>query len=179
MATSLPEVMISEEDIRRRVEELAKQISSDYADKGEVVLIGVLKGSFIFLADLARAMTIPRTIEFIAVSSYGNTSTSTGAVRLLMDVRGSIEGKHVVIVEDIVDTGHTLHYLMGIMDSHRPATVRTCTLLHKPARAEVDVSIDYLGFTIPDEWVVGYGLDYAEQDRTLPYIGIVQPEKRG
>lgn len=179
MATSTPEVMISEEDIHRRVDELAKQISSDYADKGDVVLIGVLKGSFIFLADLARAMTIPRTIEFIAVSSYGNTSTSTGAVRLLMDVRGSIEGKHVVIVEDIVDTGHTLHYLMGIMDSHRPATVRTCTLLHKPARAEVDVNIDYLGFTIPDEWVVGYGLDYAEQDRTLPYIGIVQPDKRG
>ncbi|MEM7501903.1 MAG: hypoxanthine phosphoribosyltransferase [Pseudomonadota bacterium] len=179
MTTSLPEVMISEEDIARRVDELAEQISSDYADKGEVVLIGVLKGSFIFLADLARRMSIPRTIEFIAVSSYGNTSTSTGAVRLLMDVRGSIEGKHVVIVEDIVDTGHTLHYLMGIMDSHRPATVRTCTLLHKPARAEVDVDIDYLGFTIPDEWVVGYGLDYAEQDRTLPYIGIVQPERRG
>ena len=179
MTTSLPEVMISEEDIARRVDELAEQISADYADKGEVVLIGVLKGSFIFLADLARRMSIPRTIEFIAVSSYGNTSTSTGAVRLLMDVRGSIEGKHVVIVEDIVDTGHTLHYLMGIMDSHRPATVRTCTLLHKPARAEVDVDIDYLGFTIPDEWVVGYGLDYAEQDRTLPYIGIVQPERRG
>ena len=171
--------MISEEDIARRVDELAEQISADYADKGEVVLIGVLKGSFIFLADLARRMSIPRTIEFIAVSSYGNTSTSTGAVRLLMDVRGSIEGKHVVIVEDIVDTGHTLHYLMGIMDSHRPATVRTCTLLHKPARAEVDVDIDYLGFTIPDEWVVGYGLDYAEEDRTLPYIGIVQPERRG
>ena len=179
MTTSLPEVMISEEDIARRVDELAEQISADYADRGEVVLIGVLKGSFIFLADLARRMSIPRTIEFIAVSSYGNTSTSTGAVRLLMDVRGSIEGKHVVIVEDIVDTGHTLHYLMGIMDSHRPATVRTCTLLHKPARAEVDVDIDYLGFTIPDEWVVGYGLDYAEQDRTLPYIGIVQPERRG
>lgn len=178
MTMSLPEVMISEEDIARRVDELAEQISADFADKGEVVLIGVLKGSFIFLADLARRMSIPRTIEFIAVSSYGNTSTSTGAVRLLMDVRGSIEGKHVVIVEDIVDTGHTLHYLMGIMDSHRPATVRTCTLLHKPARAEVDVNIDYLGFTIPDEWVVGYGLDYAEQDRTLPYIGIVQPDRR-
>ena len=170
--------MISEADILSRVDELAAEISNDYADRGEVVLVGVLKGSFIFLADLARRLTIPRTIEFIAVSSYGSASTRTGAVRLLMDVRGSIEGKHVIIVEDIVDTGHTLHYLMGIMDSHRPASVKTCSLLHKPARSEVEVDIDYIGFTIPDEWVVGYGLDYAERDRTLPYIGIVHPDDR-
>lgn len=179
MGTAQPEVMISEEEIARRVGELAAEISADYADKGNIVLIGVLKGSFIFLADLARRLTIPRTIEFIAVSSYGSASTRTGAVRLMMDVRGSIEDRHVIIVEDIVDTGHTLHYLMGIMDSHRPASVSTCSLLHKPARAEVDVPIDYIGFTIPDEWVVGYGLDYAEQDRTLPYIGIVHPDDRG
>ena len=178
MSRDLPEAMITEDEIRRRVDELAAQISSDYADRGGVVLVGVLKGSFIFLADLARRLTIPRTIEFIAVSSYGSASTRTGAVRLLMDVRGSIEDKHVVIVEDIVDTGHTLHYLMGIMDSHRPASVRTCSLLHKPARSEVEVDIDYVGFTIPDEWVVGYGLDYAERDRTLPYIGIVSPDDR-
>ena len=101
-----------------------------------------------------------------------------GAVRLVMDVRGSIGNKHVMIVEDIVDTGHTLHYLMGIMDSHRPASVRTCALLHKPLRSEVDINIDYIGFTIPDEWVVGYGLDFAERDRTLPYIGIVHPDDR-
>ena len=174
-----PEVMISEEKILGRVDELAEQISNDYADKGSIVLVGVLKGSFIFLADLARRLSIPRTIEFIAISSYGSSSVQTGAVRLLMDVRGNIEGKHVLIVEDIVDTGHTLHYLIGMMESHRPATVRSCALLHKPARSEVDVDIDYIGFTIPDEWVVGYGLDFAERDRTLPYIGIVHPDDRG
>ena len=174
----VPEVMISEEEIAQRVSELAAQISDDYCDKGDVVLIGVLKGSFIFLADLSRRLTIPRTIEFIAVSSYGNRSVRSGAVRLLMDVRGPIEGRHVIIVEDIVDTGHTLSYLMGVMESHRPASVRCCSLLHKPVRAEVDVEIDYIGFTIPDEWVVGYGLDYAEHDRTLPYIGIVHPDDR-
>ncbi len=178
MGKKQPEVMISEEKILRRVEELAAQISSEYADRGEIVLVGVLKGSFIFLADLARRLTIPRTIEFIAVSSYPDSSVQTGAVRLVMDVRGSVEDKHVLIVEDIVDTGHTLHYLMGIMESHRPASIRTCALLHKPGRSEVDVEIDYIGFTIPDEWVVGYGLDYAEQDRTLPYIGIVHPDDR-
>ena len=178
MTGNTPEVMISEEAIRRRVDELAGEISEDYRDKGDVVLIGVLKGSFIFLADLSRRLTIPRTIEFIAVSSYGDSSVRSGAVRLLMDVRGPIEGRHVIIVEDIVDSGHTLKYLLGVMASHNPASLRTCTLLHKPVRAEVDVDLDYVGFTIPDEWVVGYGLDYAERDRTLPYIGIVHPDDR-
>ena len=176
--TSLPEVLIAEQDIERRVTELAERISADYGGKGSLVLVGVLKGSFIFLADLSRRLSIPRTIEFIAVSSYQNGSVQSGAVRLVMDVRGNIEGKHVLIVEDIVDTGHTLHYLMGMMKSHRPASVRTCTLLHKAERAEVEVDLDYVGFTIPDEWVVGYGLDYAEQNRTLPYIGIVHPDDR-
>ena len=176
MNNEQPEVLISEADIAGRVDELAAQISSDYADKAPLVLVGVLKGSFIFLADLARRLTIPRTIEFIAVSSYRGGSVQSGAVRLVMDVRGNIEGRHVVIVEDIVDTGHTLHYLIDLLRSHRPASVRTCTLLHKAERAEVDVTLDYVGFSIPDKWVVGYGLDYAEQNRTLPYIGIVQPE---
>ncbi len=171
-----PPVLISEADIRKRVAELAEQVSSDYADKGDVVLIGVLKGSFIFLADLSRKLTIPRTIEFIAVSSYGKTSVSTGAVRLVMDVRGNIENRHVLIVEDIVDTGHTLNYLIGILESHRPASIRTCTLLHKADAAQVEVDIDYVGFDIGDEWVVGYGLDFAERDRTLPYIGTVTPD---
>ena len=175
---SNPPVLISEEKILVRVDELAAQISEDYQDKGDVVLIGVLKGSFIFLSDLSRRMTIPRTIEFIAVSSYGSGSVSSGAVRLVMDVRGNIEGRHVLIVEDIVDTGHTLKYLIGILESHRPASIRTCALLHKPGSAEVDVPIDYVGFGIGDEWVVGYGLDYAEHDRTLPYIGTVTPDDR-
>ena len=167
--------MISEEDIRKRVNELAAQISSDYADKDEIVLVGVLKGAFIFLADLSRRLSIPRYIEFIAVSSYEHGSARSGAVRLVMDVRRSIEGKHVLIVEDIVDTGHTLHYLIDMLKSRNPASVRTCTLLHKEHKTEVDVEIDYLGFSIGDEWVVGYGLDYDEKDRTLPYIGIIEP----
>jgi len=170
-----PEVLISESDIKQRVDELAAQISLDYADKGELVLVGVLKGSFIFLADLSRRLSIPRHIEFIAVSSYEHGSIRSGAVRLVMDVRRSIEGKHVLVVEDIVDTGHTLHYLIDMLKSRGPASVRTCTLLHKEHRTEVDVDIDYLGFSIGDEWVVGYGLDYDEKDRTLPYIGVIQP----
>lgn len=177
MTEQTPKVLISEAEIQRRVQELAVQISADYDDRAPLVLVGVLKGSFIFLADLARRLTIPRTIEFIAVSSYRYGSVQSGAVRLVMDVRGNIEGKHVLIVEDIVDTGHTLHYLIGMLESHRPASVRTCALLHKAERAEVDVAIDYIGFSIPDEWVVGYGLDYAEQNRTLPYIGTIVPDR--
>ena len=174
MSNAHPRVLISESDIERRVTELAAQISSDYADSSELVLIGVLKGAFVFLADLSRKLSVPRTIEFIAVSSYGKGSRS-GAVRLVMDVRGNIEGKDVLVVEDIVDTGNTLNYLIGILESHGPASIRTCTLLHKAERAEVDIEIDYVGFGIGDEWVVGYGLDYAEQNRTLPYIGAVEP----
>ncbi len=173
---SLPVVLISEEEIQTRVGELAAQISSDYADADEIVLVGVLKGAFVFLADLARRLTIPRTIEFIAVSSYDSGSKSSGAVRLVMDVRGNIENRHVLIVEDIVDTGHTIKYLTGMLESHRPASVKTCALVRKAERAEVEVEVDYLGFDIGDEWVVGYGLDYAEQNRTLPYIGVITPD---
>ncbi len=169
-----PRVLIGEDAIRRRVAELAAEISRDYAGVGGLVLVGVLKGAFIFLADLARRLTIPRTIEFMALSSYGLAgSTASGAVRLVMDLRESVEGKHVVIVEDIVDTGRTLHYLVELFKTREPASVRTCALVRKPARREVDVTIDYLGFEIPDVWAVGYGLDYAEQYRTLPYIGTV------
>jgi hypoxanthine phosphoribosyltransferase len=171
-----PKVLISEEEILRRVDELATRISDDYADKGEIVLIGVLKGAFILLADLARRLTIPRSIEFIAVSNYEAGSVPSGAVRLVMDVRGNIEGRHVLIVEDIVDTGQTLDYLMNMLKSRDPASIRTCVLLQKEHSTKVELDIDYLGFTIGDEWVVGYGLDYAEQDRTLPYIGIVKAQ---
>ena len=173
---SLPVVLISEDEIQTRVAELAAEISSDYKDVDDLVMVGVLKGAFIFLADLSRKLTIPRTIEFIAVSSYGKGSKSSGAVRLVMDVRGSIVGKHVLIVEDIVDTGHTLKYLIGMLESHRPASVKTAALVRKAESAEVEVTTDYLGFDIGNEWVVGYGLDYAEQNRTLPYIGIVNPD---
>ena len=173
---SLPVVLISEEEIQTRVADLAAEISADYADADDLVMVGVLKGAFVFLADLSRKLTIPRTIEFIAVSSYESGSKSSGAVRLVMDVRGNIEGKHVLIVEDIVDTGHTLKYLIGMLESHRPASVRTAALVRKAERAEVEVTVDYLGFDIGDEWVVGYGLDYAERHRTLPYIGVVTPD---
>ena len=175
MSSQLPEILISEQEISARVDDIAAQISRDYAGEGEIVLLGVLKGAFIFLADLSRRLSVPRSIEFIAVSNYEHGSTPSGAVRLIMDVRESIEGKHVIIVEDILDTGQTLHYLVEMLKSRNPASLRTCVLLHKADRTEIDVDIDYLGFTIGDEWVVGYGLDFAEHERTLPYIGIIQP----
>jgi hypoxanthine phosphoribosyltransferase len=170
----LPEVLISEAQIAQRVDEIAAQISSDYADKGEIILLGVLKGAFIFLADISRKLTIPRSIEFIAVSNYEHGDIPSGAVRLVMDVRASIQGRHVIIVEDIIDTGQTIHYLIEMLKSRGPASVKTCALLHKEHKTDMD--IDYLGFPIGDEWVVGYGLDFAEHDRTLPYIGVVRPE---
>ncbi len=176
---STPPELISASDIATRVDQLATQIDADDADAGTLVLIGVLKGSFIFLSDLARRLTIPHRIEFIAVSSYGDReSESAEAVRLLMDVRHPIEGAHVMLVEDIVDTGHTLVYLERLLAARSPASLKTCTLLHKPDRTEAHTDIDYLGFTIPDVWVVGYGLDYAERHRTLPYIGELPPEMR-
>jgi len=176
VSRKLPETLFSEAQIAQRVDEIAAQISSDYADKGEIVLLGVLKGAFIFLADISRRLTIPRSIEFIAVSNYEDGSKPSGAVRLVMDVRENIQGRHVIVVEDIVDTGQTIHYLIAMLKSRGPASISTCVLLHKEHKTEIDVEIDYLGFTIGDEWVVGYGLDFAEHDRTLPYIGVVQPD---
>lgn len=155
--------------------ELAGQISHDYAATTELSLVGVLKGAFIFVADLSRRLTIPRTVDFIAVASYGKRGTKSGAVRLVMDLRESIEDKDVLVVEDIVDTGRTLAYLLDLIHTRKPASLRTCALVRKKERAEVDVHIDYLGFDIPDVWAVGYGLDYAEQFRTLPYIGALEP----
>ena len=167
------EILLSEAEIDRRVQELAEQISRDYAGKGELILVGILKGAFIFLADLSRRLTIPRSIEFMAVSSYEDGDESS-AVRLVMDLRKNIEGKHVLIVEDIVDTGRTLHFLRELLSTRKPKSVKTCALTRKPDRAEVDIPIDYLGFEIPDAWVVGYGLDYGEQNRTLPYIAAIK-----
>lgn len=172
-----PKVLISEEAIARRVAELAAQISRDYADAGELVLVGVLKGAFIFLADLARRLTIPRAVEFIALSSYGAGARS-GEVRLVMDLRSTIAGKHVLVVEDIVDTGHTLDYLIRLLGARGPASVQACALVRKPDRLQTTVKLAYLGFDIPDRWVVGYGLDLAERNRTLPYIGWVEGPAR-
>lgn len=172
-----PPVLISEETIRDRVVDLASQISRDYRGQGEVVLVGVLKGAFVLLADLSRRLTIPRRIEFIALSSY-ETGSVSGEVRLEMDLRHRVEGKHVLIVEDIVDSGQTLHYLIELLQARSPASIRTCALVRKLSRAKLEVQVDYLGFDIPDVWVVGYGLDYAEQHRTLPYIGVLEPEEQ-
>jgi hypoxanthine phosphoribosyltransferase len=169
--------LIPVEQIDKRLTDLAAQIDRDYSDVGRLVLIGVLKGSFIFLADLARRLTIPHRVEFIAVSSYGDRESDVAeSVRMLMDVRHPIEGEHVLLIEDIVDTGHTIAYLRRLLGARRPASLKLCTLLHKPDRTEAEVDIDYLGFTIPDVWVVGYGLDFAEQYRTLPYIGEIDPQ---
>jgi hypoxanthine phosphoribosyltransferase len=171
-----PAVLFSAPTIRKRVEELASRISEDYAGADELLLVGVLRGCFIFLADLARLLAIPRRIDFIAVASYGLGAETTGAVRLLMDLRTDIAGKHVLIVEDIVDTGRTLDFLLSTLRPRGPASLKTCSLLRKPARLQKAVEIDYLGFDIPDAWVVGYGLDYADRYRTLPYIGIVEAD---
>jgi len=169
-----PKVLISEEAIAKRVAELAAQISHDYAGVADLVLVGVLKGAFIFLADLARRLTIPRAVEFIALSSYGAGARSSGEVRLVMDLRSTIAGKHVLVVEDIVDTGHTLDYLMRLLAARGPASLEACVLVRKPDRLQAPVKLAYLGFEIPDRWVVGYGLDLAERHRTLPYIGWVE-----
>jgi len=171
-----PKILVDEETIRNRVSEIATRINSDFDGKGALVLVGVLKGAFILLADLSREITVPHSVDFIAVSSYGRKGADSGAVRLLMDVRENIEGRHVLIVEDILDTGHTLDYLTTLLQARNPASLSTCVLVRKSERVQVDVNIDYLGFEIPDVWVVGYGLDYAEQNRTLPYIGAINPE---
>ena len=172
---SAPKILVDEKTIRTRVSEIAAQVNSDYDDKGTLIIVGVLKGAFILLADLSRELTIPHAVDFIAVSSYGKKGADSGAVRLLMDVRENLEGRHVLIVEDILDTGHTLDYLITMLRARNPASLRTCVLVRKTERVEVDVEIDSLGFEIPDVWVVGYGLDFAEQNRTLPYIGVIEP----
>jgi hypoxanthine phosphoribosyltransferase len=172
-------VLIPAADIGRRVDELATAIEEAYADTEMLVLVGVLKGSFIFMADLARRLSVPHRVEFIAVSSYGAIeSEDPGAVRLLMDVRHDVAGQDVLIIEDIVDTGHTLSYLLRLLSARKPRSLRTCALLHKPDRTVTDVTIDYLGFTIPDVWVVGYGLDFAERHRTRPDICELPPALR-
>lgn len=172
MRTEAPKVLITEEAIRRRVADLGRRISGDYGQEENLLLVGVLRGCFIFLADLSRVLTIPRSVDFIAVSHYGTNDVSTGSVRLSMDLRTDIAGKHVLIVEDIVDTGHTLSYLMSLLIPRHPASLKCCALVCKPTCLKTDVKIDYLGFEIPDVWVVGYGLDYRDRYRTLPYIGI-------
>ncbi|TAM78650.1 MAG: hypoxanthine phosphoribosyltransferase [Chloroflexota bacterium] len=173
------EVLVDAERIRAKVLELGARLSADYA-ASELTLVSVLKGSLPFMADLMRAITIPVQIDLMEVSSYGGTSTETsGLVRILKDLSSSIEDRDVLIVEDIIDTGLTLNYLLRYLRGKNPRTLKICTLLDKPARRLVDIPIDYLGFTIPDRFVVGYGLDYGEFYRNLPYIGVLKPEVYG
>jgi hypoxanthine phosphoribosyltransferase len=167
-------VLITEEELRKRVYELGDQLTKDYSGK-DVVVISVLKGSIMFMADLLRAFNNHVEIDFMVVSSYGAGVVSTGAVKMIKDVFLSIEGKDVLIVEDILDTGRTLHYIKEYLQGRKPNSIRICTLLDKPERREADISADYVGFTVPDEFVIGYGLDFNEKYRNLPYIGVLKP----
>ena len=172
----MAEILITEEELRARVAELGKAISVDYQGK-DLLAVCILRGAIIFLSDLTRQITIPHEIDFMAVSSYGGGRTeSSGVVRILMDLVTNIGGRDVLIVEDIVDTGLTLTYIIDNLKTRRPASLRTCSLLNKQARRVVDVSVDYIGFDIPDKFVVGYGLDYGEKYRNLPFVGVLKPE---
>ena len=168
-------VFFSEEEIRSKVRELGAAISRDYAGK-DPLLVGVLKGCFVFMADLARSITVPCNIDFMAVSSYGGGTATSGAVSILMDLSYDAEGRHIIIVEDILDSGVTLSYLKGYLMNRKPASIAIATLLDKPSRRKANVRADYVGFICPDAFIVGYGLDYAERYRNLPYIGSLKPE---
>ncbi len=169
-------VLIPEDQIDERIRQLAEQISKDYAGK-TVHLIGILKGSVFFICDLAKRLTIPVTMDFMSVSSYGAGTKSSGVVKLIKDLDEPIENREVLVVEDIIDSGHTLSYLLKNLSSRHPASLRLCTLLDKPDRRECDVEVDYQGFQIPDEFVIGYGLDYDQRYRNLPYIGVMSLEE--
>lgn len=170
---SSPRVLITQQDIAKRIEQLGRDIRRDMGDQ-PVLLVAVLKGAAVFLADLLRAIDGPVTYDFVAISSYGSATKSSGVVRLLKDADEPLEGVNVVVVEDIVDTGLTLKYLLRLLSTRNPKSLNVCALLDKPARRQVEIRIDYCGFQIPDEFVVGYGLDYAEQYRNLPYIGALE-----
>ena len=174
MAPYVIEPLIAESDIAQRVGELAGEINAAFAGTEKLVLVGLLRGSFIFIADLARRLDVPVEIDFIEASSYGNATTSSREVRILKDLRGEIEGRDVLVVEDIVDTGRTLKHVLAILKTRSPKRLEVCALLDKPSRREVEVKAKWVGFEIPDEFVVGYGIDYAQRNRNLPHIGKVR-----
>mgnify|MGYP001141929152 CR=1 FL=1 len=178
MHQDVERILFTQEELARRVGELGEQITADYAGK-EVAVASVLRGSYIFMADLTRAIQLPITVDFMAVSSYGSGTVSSGQVEIKKDLSDSIEGKDLIIVEDILDSGNTLYYLMDVLRARKPASIRICTLLDKPERRSKPIAADYVGFSIPDAFVVGYGLDYDEKYRNLPYIGILKPSVYG
>lgn len=175
MINDVKDVLYSENDLAARVKELADAIQSDYQDK-ELLVIGVLKGANVFMGDLIRKIELPIQIDFIAASSYGSSTESSGVVKIVKDLDYSIEGKHVLIVEDIIDSGLTLKYLEENFLSRKPASLEICTLLDKPERRKANIAVKYVGFEIPDEFIVGYGIDYAEKYRNLPYVATLKPE---
>jgi len=175
MHQDIDRVVLTEEQIRRRIAEIGESISEEYADKA-VLLVAVLRGAALFVADLARAISLPVEVDFMAVSSYGSSTQSSGVVRIIKDLDESIEGRHVLVVEDVLDTGLTLKYLLKNLASRNPASLEVVTLLDKRGKRRVLINCKYVGFEIPDEFVVGYGLDYGERYRNLPYIGVLKPE---
>lgn len=166
--------MISAKSIAARIEELATEISTRFAGTDKLVVVGLLRGSFVFIADLVRELDLPVEVDFLEASSYGNSTHSSKEVRILKDLRGEIAGRDVLVVEDIVDTGFTLHHVLHLLQSRKPARMEVCVLLDKPTRREVDIKATWTGFVIPDEFVVGYGIDFAQRNRNLPYIGKVR-----
>lgn len=175
MNRDIKEILISQEALDARVQELGQEISEKYKGK-ELLMIGVLKGANVFMSDLMRAVSVPIQIDFIAASSYGSSTESSGVVRIVKDLDYSIEGKHVMIVEDIIDTGLTLKYLYDNFSARKPASLSIISLLDKPERRKADIKVDYTGFVIPDEFIVGYGIDYAEKYRNLPFVATLKPE---
>jgi hypoxanthine phosphoribosyltransferase len=167
-------ILIEEDSLQARITELGEEISGDYAGR-DLLLLGVLKGAVFFMADLMRRLTVPCEIDFMAISSYGAATDSSGVVRILKDLDINIEGRHVLVVEDIIDSGLTLSYLMRTLEARNPASLEICALLTKPARREIEVDVRYVGFEIPNRFVIGYGLDFAERYRNLPYVGVLDP----
>lgn len=180
MHPDVKEILLSEAQIKERVRELGAQITRDYAQRNnELTLVAILRGSYMFMADLSRSIELPLSVDFMCVSSYGKGTSSSGQVQITKDLSDQIEGKDIMIVEDILDSGNTLYYLTEILKARKPASIKLCTLLDKPERRVKPITADYYGFTIPDAFVVGYGLDYAERYRNLPYVGILKPSVYG
>ena len=167
------DILITETEIAARTTQLARMISDHYSDTEQLVVVGLLRGSFVFIADLVRRIDLPVEVDFMTVSSYGNRMVSSRQVRIIQDLETPIAGRDVLIVEDIIDTGHTLAQVHDILKTREPKSIRVCALLNKPSRREIDVEIDWVGFDIPDEFVIGYGIDFAQQGRNLPHIGVV------
>jgi hypoxanthine phosphoribosyltransferase len=175
LTRGVSKILVEEDTLRGRIAELGADVSNDYAGR-DLLLVGVLKGAVFFMADLMRHLTIPCEVDFMAISSYGASTDSSGVVRILKDLDVNIEGRDVLVVEDIIDSGLTLSYLIRNLESRNPATLEVCALLTKPARREIDVKVRYTGFEIPNEFVIGYGLDYAERYRNLPYVAVLDPD---